>query len=522
MTCAPTLEELLAEREVWQKERRQLQVANARLRSEQSSDRGEIDRLRQIIASLQHKLFGNRKGEVIDEAQLQMQLLGAEEALVQLEAKQEACKLRADQVEGAEDKPRERRARFVFPEQVEEVSETLEPEEVLAEPDAYRKIGEDVTELLDIIPMKFIKKRIVRPRYVRKDQSTQPPIAAGLPPRILSGGLPCVRLLVHVLLAKYVDHLPLYRISQIFKQRYDVNLSRQTMSDWVRDVAESWLSLIYYSIKSDLLQEAFLHADETPITCNDPDTKGRSRNGYLWDYVSHDGDVLYDWQMSRSQKAAAAVLGGYQGTVQCDGYKVYKALAGKEGFKLVGCMAHVRRRFYEAFEIHGEDSGAWYLLQIKKLYKQERVIRAEALECTAHRKAHSLALMEAMHERLQRDALILSEQGNAPKTLEAIRYTLGQWEPLLNYIEHPLAAIDNNKAEQAIRPTKLGLKNWLFVGHPQAGKRSAIIYTLVQNCKNQGIDPQAYLIDVLERLPTSGSDPESARALQPKHWKKQG
>ena len=218
MTCVPTLEELLAEREVWQKERKQLQEANARLRSEQSSDRGEIDRLRQIIASLQHKLFGNSKGEVIDEAQLQMQLLGAEEALVQLEARQEARKLRADEAE-AEDKPRERRARFVFPEQVEEVTETLEPEEVLAEPDAYRKIGEDVTELLDIVPMKFIKKRIVRPRYVRKGSGAQPPIAASLPPRVLSGGLPSVRLLVHVLLAKYVDHLPLYRINNRRCQR---------------------------------------------------------------------------------------------------------------------------------------------------------------------------------------------------------------------------------------------------------------------------------------------------------------
>ena len=127
--------------------------------------------------------------------------------------------------------------------------------------------------------------------------------------------------------------------------------------------------------------------------------------------------------------------------------------------------------------------------------------------------------MLAMGKRLQADLDVLSEQNRAPKTVEAIKYALGQWEPLMRYLEDPKADIDNNCAEQAIRPTKLGMKNWLFIGHPEAGKRSAIIYTIVQNCKNQGIDPQEYLIDILHKLPTCGSNPEAARALQPKHWK---
>jgi transposase len=491
--------------------------ANTELREQQRGDRGEIDRLRQIIALLQHKLFGNSKGETVDTAQLQMQLSGAEEALVQLEAKEQAAKLRQSEDE-AKAEPRPRRARFVFPEQLEEVTETLEPAEVLADPQAYRKIGEDVTELLDIVPMKFIRKRLVRPRYVRKDKREEAPICAPLPPRVLPGGLPAVRLLVHVLLAKYVDHLPLYRISGIFKQRYGVRLTRQTMADWVRAVAEDWLSLIYYSIKSDLLKEDFLHADETPITCNDPDVKGRSRKGYLWDYVSKEGLVFYDWHMSRGQKAAASMLSGFRGRLQCDGYKVYQSLAAKEGFTLVGCMAHVRRKFYEAFELHGENDSAWYLVQIKALYANEREIKLQSLDPVAYRSEQSRPLMVAMRERLQGDLEVLLEHNRAPKTVEAIKYALGQWEPLMRYIDDPKADIDNNRAEQAIRPTKLGMKNWLFVGHPEAGKRSAIIYTLVQNCKNQGIDPQEYLIDVLQKLPTCGSAPEAARALQPKHW----
>jgi transposase len=510
MPVTPTLEDLLAERE-------ELLKANAELRQQQRGDRSEINRLRQIIASLQHKLFGCSKGETIDTAQLQMQLSGAEEALVLLEAKEQAGKLREEETE-AKATPRPGRARFVFPEQVEEVTEVLEPAEVLAEPQAYRKIGEEVTELLDIVPMKFIKKRLVRPRYVRKEDREQPPVCAPLPPRVLPGGLPAVGLLVHVLLAKYVDHLPLYRISGIFRQRYGVRLSRQTMADWVRAVAEDWLSLIYYSIKSDLLKEDFLHGDETPITCNDPDVKGRSRKGHLWVYASAE-DVFYDWHMSRGLDAAASMLSGYRGRLQCDGYKVYQSLSAKEGFTLIGCMAHVRRKFYEAFDLHGEDDSAWYLVQIKALYANEREIKKQGLDPACYRNQHSRALMDAMHRHLLRDIDLLQEQNRAPRTIEAIKYALGQWEPLMRYLDDPKAQIDNNRAEQAIRPTKLGLKNWLFVGHPEAGKRSAIIYTIVENCKHHGIDPQAYLIDVLQKLPTCGSDPNAASALQPKHWK---
>ena len=507
----PTVEQLLAEREAWIKEKEAL-------KQKADSAQGEIDRLRQIIASLQHKLFGSSKGETIDTAQLQMQLSGAEEALIQLEAREQASRLRKEETEEkAEPKPR--RARFVFPEQVEKVTQTLEPEEVLATPQAYRRIGEEVTETLDIVPMKFIKKRLVRPRYVAIEDRTQPPVCAPLPPRILSGGLPSVQLLVYILLAKYVDHLPLYRIRGIFKQRYGVQLSRQTMADWVRAVAEDWLSLIYYSIKSDLLSEDFLHADETPITCNDPDVKGRSRKGHLWVYASA-VHVFYDWHMSRGQNAAASMLSGYRGRLQCDGYKVYQSLSVKDGFTLIGCMAHVRRKFYEAFDLHGEDDSAWYLVQIKILYANEREIKKQELDPTGYRDQHSRPLMETMRGRLQRDLEVLSEQNRAPKTVEAIKYTLGQWEPLMRYLDEPKAQIDNNRAEQAIRPTKLGLKNWLFVGHPQAGKRSAIIYTIVQNCKLHGIDPQQYLIDVLQKLPSCGSDPQTARALQPKYWRK--
>lgn len=255
MSANSTIDALLEERNALLKEREQW-------RNQMQSAEGEIERLRRIIASLQFKLFGGKKGEKTDEAQLQLQLQlsGAEAALIQLEARKEAEALK--EAEAKPEPTRERKPRFAFPEWVEEVTETLVPDAVLAEPEAWRRIGEDVTELLDIVPMKFIRKRLVRPRFVPVLVRDQAPVIAPLPPRILPGGLPAVGLLVHVLLAKYVDHLPLYRLSGIFKQRYGVSLSRQTMADWVRSVAEDWLALIDYSIKSDLLREPYLHADD--------------------------------------------------------------------------------------------------------------------------------------------------------------------------------------------------------------------------------------------------------------------
>lgn len=144
---------------------------------------------------------------------------------------------------------------------------------------------------------------------------------------------------MQIILAKYLDHLPLYRQEQIFKRRYGVQLSRKLLCEWVRVIAEDWLGLIYHSIKSDLLRQQHLHADETPIRCNDPDTKHRSRHGYLWVYRSGN-QVFYDWHMSRGRTAAESMLRGYRGCLQADGYAVYGQLAQSEGFTLLGCMAH--------------------------------------------------------------------------------------------------------------------------------------------------------------------------------------
>lgn len=514
MPQAPTIEELIAEREVLRRE-------NERLRRQSENRELEIVRLSRMVEALRKKLFGNSKSEKIDREQLLMELANAERELACAEEVAEARELveEGSAAPAAEPAKRRRKVRDRFPEKIEEVTETIIPEEVRAEPDAWEQIGEpEVTETLDIEPMRFIKRRTVRPRFRRKDDRSRPPVVAPAPPRVLSGGLPAVGLLVFILLAKYVDHMPLYRIADIFKRRYGVRVSRQTMADWVRVVAEDWLGLIYHSIKSDLLSRSYLHADETPITCNDPDCKGRSRKGYMWVYADRHGDCFYDWNMSRGEKAATATLAGYRGLVQCDAYAVYKALSEKEGFLLVGCMAHVRRRFREAWDAGEEAASAWYLLQIRTLYSRERELKENGGDIVAWRREHSLPVLRAVRERLEAE---LPAMAHGSKVREAAEYTLKIWPTLERYIHYADANIDNNPVEQAIRPTKLGAKNWLFIGHPLAGRRSAILYTILQNCRNHDVNPEEYLADVLHRLPRMTSNPEAIRKLQPGNWKKE-
>jgi transposase len=287
--------------------------------------------------------------------------------------------------------------------------------------------------------------------------------------------------------------------------------------DVARRLAEQWLSLIYESIKSDVRSSLYLNADETPITCLDSDFGKGSRKGYLWVYTNREGDCVYEWHMGRSAKCAEPMLKGYRGLLQSDAYSVYGSISKKEGFLLVGCMAHVRRKFHEAWRDYGERPSGWYILQIGKLYEIERELKKHSeSDVVATRLQQSRPILEAIKVQLDTDLLTLDPNS---KSYKAVQYALNIWNNLCRYLYYPDATIDNNAAERAVRPTKLGMKNWLFVGHPKAGQRTAIIYTIVQNCKTHGVDPQAYLQDVLERLPHMKSNDTHIRLLQPKLWK---
>ena len=405
-----------------------------------------------------------------------------------------------------------------LPENLPVVEEVLEPAAVQAAPAEWRRIGEEVSEQLDYEPGRFLRRRLIRPKYVRKADRDAAPIIAPLPARLQDRSLPAPGLLAHVLVGKYCDHLPLYRQERIFATRHGVNLPRQTLARWV-ELAADWLEPICRQIQAGVLAGGYVQVDETPVDYLDPGG-GRTGQGYLWVCAAPRGDVVFHWATSRATECLAEVLPvDFTGTVQCDGYAAYPAFARPHPrpLTLAGCWAHVRRKFHDARDQSPKLSG-WFLRQLQHLYQVEAQLRMKKAGPKLHaavRASNSRMIVERLHR-----ALVRVQSRVLPQSLlgQAISYALGQWPTLTVYLEDGRVEIDNNLVENAIRPTALGKKNWLFIGADTAGDRSAILYTVIESCRRRGLDPYAYLKDVLTRLPamTNRQLPE----ITPANWGK--
>jgi hypothetical protein len=289
------------------------------------------------------------------------------------------------------------------------------------------------------------------------------------------------------------------------------------MGGWVADVAD-WLAPIYREMKTGLRAGTYLQADETPIRYLDPDVKGKSQQGWLWVYSHPQGDVVFEWNVSRSREGPRDFLKEFMGKLQTDGYGVYESLARERGGELIliACWAHARRGFHEAL---GEGrAAAWIVGQIGQLYAVEKVLR-EHRAGPGLRAAGRAWQSRPVLLRLRR-ALELIRRRVLPKSLlgQAIDYTLSRWEALNRYVDDGRLEIDNNLCENAIRPPAIGKKNFLFIGHPEAGQRSAVIYSVLGSCRRLGINPAVYLQDVFERLPKAKTS--EIKSLTPAAWLK--
>jgi transposase len=402
------------------------------------------------------------------------------------------------------------------------VEEVIDPEPVKAAPQSWRCIGQEVSEQLDFEPARFLRRRVIRRKYVHRIDTDLAPMIAPLPERLLDRSLPAPGLLAHILVGKYCDHLPLYRQEQIFIRRYGVHLPRQTLARWVALAAE-WLQPIYEHIRTGVMAGGYVQLDETPVNYLEPG-HGRARQGYLWTGSRPGGDVFYRWETSRAAACLENIVPvNFQGTLQCDGYAAYRAFANSRSgaIELAGCWAHVRRKFYEALEQSPRTAG-WLVRQIQHLYRVEASLRERR---AGPRLRHAVRTSQSrpLVERIERALIRLKASGRyLPQSLlgQAMDYALGQWSTLTVYLDDGRVEIDNNLVENAIRPTAIGKKNWLFVGEAQAGERSAIIYTLIESCRRRGLDPYAYLREVLTRLPnmTNWQIPE----VTPQAWSKAG
>jgi transposase len=348
----------------------------------------------------------------------------------------------------------------------------------------------------------------------------EPPVVAPAPARVVPGGYASAGLLAWVCVSKYLDHLPLYRQEQMLA-RWGAAIPRASLCEWIR-IASDWLGPIYRQMHEDLLAGDYLQADETPIKCHDPDAgKGAVSQGYLWLISRPGGDVVFDWKLSRRHGELTGLVGDFKGVLQADGYEAYDAHADKHpGVIRVGCWAHARRKFAEA-QAEDPKSVRIALKLIGRLYRLERAWdEAEAkrgrdpLVRTGLRAVHFARTLRWLHAF----ALVLRSKHRPKSGLgQAAGYLLGQWPALERHVGHGQTRLDNNLVENAVRPTAVGKKNWLFVGHPNAGQRSAILYSVIVSCLRHGKEPLAYLRDVLSRLP-SMTNQDDFGPLLPSRW----
>ncbi|MEZ5989270.1 MAG: IS66 family transposase [Planctomycetota bacterium] len=375
-------------------------------------------------------------------------------------------------------------------------------------------IGEEITELLDYRPASFVIREIVRPKLVCRMHEEAGITVPALPSRPIGKGMAAEGLLAQVVTAKYRDHLPLYRQAGIYR-RQGVEIAESTMGDWVRDVAVE-LSPVVAEVRRQALASGYVRTDDTPITVLDRAHPKGSKRGFLWVYLgAEQGDCLFDFTAGRSRDGPARVLEGYEGHLQADAYGGYDSLYKDGRIVEVGCMAHARRRFVEAMEVDPERS-AIAVQVLRELYGIERHAKDEGMtaeERRALRQAESHPLFEELCNWLGAEQDQVLPQSPIGK---AIGYMLRHRSALGRYIEDGRLEIDNNRSERAMRQVAVGRKNWLFAGSEAGGERAATLYSLVVGCWELGVDPFAYLRDVLERLGTTPSS-EIAR-LTPRGW----
>jgi transposase len=469
--------------------------------------------LRRQIEWLKQKLFGGGQSEKLDRAQLLL-TLGELEKLAAARPVETITYERTKSSAEPRPLPAENFAHLPVQETV-----VIEPAAVQADPALYEKIGEERTFEIDVTPPKLFKREIVRPKYRHRLDRNRAPLVASAPARAVPGGYASAGLLAWVLIAKYCDHLPLYRQEKMLA-RWGAPISRQTMTDWVRFAAER-LEPLHKRMRQELLAGGYVQVDETPVRCNDPDEKrGGTSQGWLWVVSRPGGDVVFDWRLSRRHDELTSLLADYRGVLQSDGFEAYPAFAREHAAVVwIGCWAHARRKFFEAAAERPRTATIILrligrLYQLEHQWDEENVGEARAALRTKHF-ARPLYWLRRLALALRTKVLPKSGLG------QACTYLLNQWQPLTTHLQHSQTRLDNNAVENAIRPSALGKKNWLFIGHPDAGQRSAIIYSLVVSCQRHGHDPLAYLRDVLGRLPAL-TNQDDLTPLLPGHWKPAG
>ncbi|MEY3124142.1 MAG: hypothetical protein RLZZ573_662 [Pseudomonadota bacterium] len=454
-----------------------------------------------------------------EQRQLFEETLAADQADLetQLAALKAASKESDDATDTTDTNTRRQPKRQALPEHLKRVEHHHEPESTTCGcGQAMVRIGEDVSERLDIIPAQFFVHRHIRGKWTCKCCQTlvQEPVA----PQVIDKGMPTAGLVAHTTVSRFVDHIPYYRQEQI-NARSGVHTPRSTLASWSGQAGAALIPL-YDAHRKFVLSCSVVHADETPVAMLDPGA-GKTKRAYIWAYARSGFDVspgvVYEFCVGRGAKYPLEFLKGWSGTLVCDGYGGYDQVMAQERRVSAGCLAHARRKFDELVKDNLSPVGTQAIQRIAALYKIEREIKCFSAEDRhATRQSSAKSLCKDLHEWLTLERQRVPE-GSA--TAKAIAYSLNRWDALTAYLDNGAVPIDNNHIENLVRPWAMGRKAWLFAGSELAGQRAAIVMSLLQSAKLHGHDPWAYLKDVLTRLP--GHMNSRIEELLPHRWQPQ-
>jgi transposase len=415
-----------------------------------------------------------------------------------------------------QNKPKAHPGRMKLPGHLRRETIILQPDTDIA---GLKKIGDEISEVLDYIPGEFYVKQFIRPKYVQPltgiDSTV---ITASLPGRLMEKCMAGEGLVAQIIVDKFADHIPLHRQLQRF-QRVGLQIAQSTINDWVK-AALTHLMALYLKHKQLVLESHYLHADETTIRVLDENKKGKTHLGYYWVYHnSGQKIVLFDYRQGRGQEGPEDILKDYQGYLQADGYVAYEVFEKRPGIIVLNCMAHARRKFVEALE-NDNARSAYALGLFGQLYAIEQTIKEQALTgdgVLLLRKQQAVPILKQLKEWMTEEY---------PKVLPrspigaAIAYCLPRWEKLSIYTTDAVLNIDNNPVENAIRPVAIGRKNYLFAGSHEAAQRAAMVYSLFATCRLHNINPYDWLKDVLQRMHLYTTN--NIANLLPQNWKKAG
>jgi transposase len=488
-----------------QAQNEQLLAEQASMRAEKEGLQAEKELLQQELKELKRVVFGQKRERFVPATppnQLSLQLEGdlkEPPVVVRQTVSYERVARQAAKVA----------IRQPFPSHLPRVDVLIEPGINVS---GMRKIGEEITEELDLKPASLFVRRYIRPRYVSVEETFH---IAPLPTRVIEKGIPGPGLLTQIIYDKFSSHLPFYRQIQRYEQ-LGMKIPASTLEGWFEATC-SLMEPLYEALKAQVLASSYIQCDETPIPVLDKGKKGETHRGYHWVYHAVESKlVLFDYWEGRGREGPLQLLKSYQGYLQTDGYKVYEQFESRGDIVLVGCMAHARRYFEHALD-NDRPRAEKVLLWMQELYALEREAREQNLRAEdryALRQAKAQPVVEELENWLLTERLQVLPKSAIGK---AIFYLIPRFYKIAMYIEDGRLEIDNNLAENLIRPVALGRKNYLFAGSHAGAKRAAIVYSLLGSCKLQNINPHEYLMDILQRLPLQPIN--RLKELLPPFWK---